>query len=103
MSPVDVLRARPEDAGALTGISFAAKRYWGYPERWISRWEESLTITPDFVSRNEVYAAVLEGEIVGFYALVGEGQRIELEHLWVSPEHIGAGIGRAPRDEAVDR
>ena len=100
---MDVIRARPDDAGALTRISFAAKRYWGYPERWISRWEESLTITPDFVRRNEVYAAVVEGEIVGFYALVGEGQRVELEHLWVSPEHIGAGVGRALFDHAVRR
>ncbi len=100
---MDVIRGRPDDAGALTRISFAAKRYWGYPERWISRWEESLTITPDFVRRNEVYAAVVEGEIVGFYALVGEGQRVELEHLWVSPEHIGTGLGRTLFDHAVRR
>ena len=100
---MDVIRARPDDAGTLTRISFAAKRYWGYPERWISRWAESLTITPDFVRRNEVYAAVVGGEIVGFYALVGEGQRVELEHLWVSPEHIGAGVGRALFDHAVRR
>ena len=102
-APVKVLRARPDDAGALTRISFAAKRYWGYPERWISRWTESLTVTPDFVRHNEVYAAVVEGEIAGFYALVGEGQRVELEHLWVSPERIGTGIGRALFDHAVRR
>jgi GNAT superfamily N-acetyltransferase len=100
---VDVLKARPDDAGALTRVSFDAKRYWGYPERWIARWNESLTITPDFVRRNEVYAALVEGEIVGFYALVGEGERVELEHLWVSPEHIGTGVGRALFDHAVRR
>jgi GNAT superfamily N-acetyltransferase len=39
----------------------------------------------------------------GFYALVERGREVELEHLWVSPEHIGAGIGRALFDHAVCR
>jgi GNAT superfamily N-acetyltransferase len=40
---------------------------------------------------------------VGFYALVGEGSQIELEHLWVLPEHMSAGIGRALFAHAVRR
>jgi GNAT superfamily N-acetyltransferase len=93
----------PDDADALTRIAFAAKSYWGYPERWIEQWQEALTITPGFISDNEVYAAVFEGEMGGFYALVERGREVELEHLWVSPEHIGAGIGRALFDHAVRR
>ncbi len=100
---MEILRATPGDAEALTGISFAAKRYWGYPEQWMERWRESLTITPDFVRRNEVHAAVVEGNPVGFYALVGEGRKLELEHLWVLPEFIGTGVGRALFDHAVRR
>jgi GNAT superfamily N-acetyltransferase len=98
---VEILRAGPGDAGALTGISFAAKRYWGYPERWMERWQESLTISPHFIRRNEVYAATFDQEIVVFYALVGEGREIDLEHLWVTPEHIGTGVGRALFEHAV--
>ena len=100
---MEILRATPGDAGTLTGISFAAKRYWGYPEQWMERWRESLTITPDFIRRNEVYVAVVEGEMVGFYALAGQGHKFELEHLWVSPRHIGTGLGRALFDHAVRR
>ncbi len=37
----------------------------------------------------------------GFYALVERGSKVELEHLWVLPEHIGTGIGRALFDHAV--
>ena len=98
---MEILRATPGDAEAMTGISFAAKRYWGYPEQWMERWQESLTITPDFIRRNEVYVAVVEGEMVGFYALAGQGHKNELEHLWVSPSHIGTGVGRALFDHAV--
>ena len=100
---VEIVRASPGDAGVLTRIAFAAKSYWGYPERWIELWQEALTITPEFISDNEVYGAVFEEELGGFYALVERGREVELEHLWVSPEHIGAGIGRALFDHAVRR
>ena len=100
---MEIQRATPGDAGTLTGISVSAKRYWGYPERWMERWRESLTITPDFIRRNEVYAATSDREIVGFYALAGQGHRMELEHLWVSPRHIGTGVGRALFDHSVRR
>jgi ribosomal protein S18 acetylase RimI-like enzyme len=100
---VEIVRAEPDDADALTRIAFAAKSYWGYPERWIEQWQEALTITPEFISDNEVYGAVFEEEIAGFYALVARDREVELEHLWVLPEHIGAGIGRALFDHAVRR
>ncbi len=102
-SELEIFRAEPDDADALTRIAIAAKRYWGYPERWIEQWQEALTITPGFITDNEVYAAVFEEEMGGFYALVERGSKVELEHLWVSPEHIGAGIGRALFDHAVRR
>lgn len=87
----------------LSLIAYAAKRHWGYPERWMERWREGLTITPEFVEENEVYAALVEGEPVGFYALVGQGCRIELEHLWVLPERMGTGVGRALLEHAAGR
>ncbi len=91
---VDIRRALPGDAVALTRIAFAAKRHWGYPEAWIRQWKESLTITPEFIQDSEVYSAVVGEETVAFYALTGTGQRRDLEHLWVSPAWIGSGVGR---------
>ena len=97
---VEIRRAGPGDADALSRVAFAAKGRWGYPDGWMERWREGLTISPEFVSQREVYAAFVEGEPVGFYALVGEGPKIELEHLWVLPEHMGLGLGRALFDHA---
>lgn len=102
-SGIDIRRAVPEDADTLSRIAFAAKGHWGYPERWMERWREGLTITPEFVRGNEVYAAIVRGKPAGFYALVGEGPRVELEHLWVLPERMGTGLGRALFEDAVDR
>ena len=95
--------AEPGDAEALSRIAFAAKAHWGYPERWMESWREGLTIAPGFVEGNEVYAAFAEGEASGFYALVGEGPRIVLEHLWVLPERMGLGLGRALFGHALER
>jgi GNAT superfamily N-acetyltransferase len=100
---MEIVRAKTDDAEALSRVSFAAKRHWGYPESWIERWQESLTITPEFIDHNEVYAAVADEGVIGFYALSGEGSEMELEHLWVLPEFIGTGVGRALFDHAVSR
>lgn len=100
---MEIRRAEPADAGALSRVAFAAKGHWGYPEEWMERWRESLTISPELVKESEVYAVFGEGEPVGFYALVGEGTKMELEHLWVLPERMGLGLGRALFDHAVRR
>ena len=100
---MEIHRAKPEDAVALTEIAFAAKRHWGYPEAWIQAWSEALTIQPQFIARNETYVACLDGKTIGFYALVIGKDRASLEHLWVIPSAIGQGIGRALFDHAVQR
>ena len=99
----EIRRAAPRDAESLSRIAFAAKAHWGYPERWMERWRKGLIITRGFVQESEVYAAVVEGAPAGFYALVGQGPKIELEHLWVLPERMGTGLGRALFDHAVGR
>jgi GNAT superfamily N-acetyltransferase len=89
-----IRRAAASDAPALTRIAHAAKRHWGYPERWIELWKDALTITPDFISNNQVYVAFVNAKIAGFSALVVTENKMWLEHLWVSPKHIGTGLGK---------
>src|SRR2546429_435166 len=67
---LQIRRATPDEAEALTTLAHAAKRHWGYPEEWIEQWKTDLTITPDFVANNEVFVATIDGEIAGCCALV---------------------------------
>ena len=84
---VPIRRARPDEADRLSRIALEAKRHWGYPEPWIEAWADSLTLTPQFVSANLVFAAAgPAGTPVAFYALVGASGDIQLDHLWVIPE-----------------
>ena len=106
-----IRKAVPSEAEILTRIAHDAKRYWGYPENWIEHWKELLTITPEFIGENEVYLAISEDQVAGFYAIVEVGPRnaddsspgkAELEHMWVKPEHIGTGIGKELLIHAIE-
>jgi GNAT superfamily N-acetyltransferase len=95
--------AHPAEAAVLTEIAFAAKRHWGYPERWIAQWHALLTITPASIAENETFAARLGGRTLGFAALKLDGEILVLNDLWVVPAEMGRGIGRALFRDAQQR
>jgi GNAT superfamily N-acetyltransferase len=100
---MQIVRAHPEDAAALTEIAFAAKRHWGYPERWIQEWRDVLTLRPEFIAANTACYAVEDVYPVGFYVLTAEKDGLHLDHLWILPTAMGHGIGRALFEHAVQR
>jgi GNAT superfamily N-acetyltransferase len=85
----------------LTTIAHAAKRHWNYPEAWIRKWREQLTVTPAYTDEHRVFLLEIEGAIGGFYALRGNGSTVELDHLWVDPGCIGRGLGRRLLEHAL--
>ena len=103
MTDSNIRTASPDDANTLTQIALDAKRHWGYPEHWIQHWSADLTVTPEFIRDNHVYVFEREGEIRGFYALCVNGDKAELEHLWVTPALIGSGIGKELFLDAMER
>ncbi len=98
-------QAAASDSALLTEIAFKAKRYWNYPGEYYIIWEKELTITGKYIEDNLVYKSLIKDLTVGFYSivenkndfvsgdiLVKEG--FWLEHLFISPEYHGMGIGR---------
>ena len=96
--------ATPEDAAALSKLAFKSKAYWGYDLEFMRRCKAELTYSPSQIDSPvwRFHLCELAGRPVGFYALelLGAG-RAELEALFVSPDHIGAGIGRFLIDKVV--
>lgn len=92
---IEIRRADPEEANTLTEIAHAAKRHWKYPESWIQQWRADLTISGEFIRTHEVFAATINGAVVGCCALVMTDSLAEIEHMWIRPEQMGGGVGRA--------
>jgi GNAT superfamily N-acetyltransferase len=99
---MEIVRAKPQDAEALTEIAHAAKRHWGYPERWIQGWRDILTVRPEFIAANVAYSAIENDRAVGFYLLTTEDDGLHLDHLWIAPHAMGRGIGRALFEHAIE-
>lgn len=87
--------ARPDEADRLTAIAHAAKRHWGYPETWIQRWRETLTITPDYIARHRTFVLEQDSLAVAFGSVILQNGDAVLDHLWVPPESMKHGFGRA--------
>jgi len=98
-----IVRATPADARRLAEIAHAAKRHWGYPERWIESWKETLTISPELIGSNIAFRAMENAQLVGFYLLTTEIDGLHLDHLWVTPPAMGCGIGRALFQHAIEQ
>ena len=92
---LEIRRATPDESETLTALAHAAKRHWNYPASWLESWKPDLTLTPEFISSNEVFVAIVDDAIAGCCALVVSDDLAELEHMWINPEQMGKGIGRA--------
>ena len=100
---MQIVRAKPEEAAALTEIAHTAKRHWGYPESWIKKWQEILTMRPEFIASNVSYSAREGPNVVGFYVLTDEEDGLHLDHLWIMPQAMGRGNGRALFEHAIEQ
>ena len=94
--------ARPADARRLTEIALAAKAVWGYAPSFMARCRAALAVDPaEVVPRQFHLAEAANGRILGFYGFEPEPGGIGLSHLFIAPEAIGRGIGRALWEHAV--
>ena len=97
-----IRRALPEEADVLSQIAFSAKAHWGYPRRWMEIWKPQLTFSPEYFEENEGWVAEKNGIPIAFYTLQEKAGNAWIENLWVSPDSIGKGVGKALFLHAVE-
>lgn len=93
---MQIVRAAEADHTRLTEIAFAAKRFWHYPEEYYDIWRDELTITPEYIRRNDVFSALIDrSAIAGFYSVTFCEQETYLDHILIDPSYHKQGIGSA--------
>lgn len=101
---ITILCAEENESDELTSISFAAKRYWKYPEEYFDVWKDELTITPSYINQNQVHVAKIDGKAIGFISIVEVKDDFQLgellirkgfwlDHIFVHPDFIGKRVG----------
>jgi ribosomal protein S18 acetylase RimI-like enzyme len=99
---LQIRRATPEQADELSRIALAAKAHWGYPQRWLEIWRLQLTFSPQYFEENKGWVAHVDGAPIGFYTLQEKDGTASIENLWVLPEYMGKGVGKALFQHAVE-
>lgn len=104
MTNLPIIReAKSNEAEVLTGIAIRSKAYWAYSQSFIEACRDELTVTDGSLNSADLHYYVAEGEseLLGYYAIEKLNDReFELEALFVEPDFIGKGVGRALIDHA---
>jgi GNAT superfamily N-acetyltransferase len=92
---VQIRRAVAESAEELSALVMSAKACWGYARDQLDAWRLSLEVSAESVSSRPTFVGELEGVVAGFYSLVPSADAWELDNLWVLPQFMRRGVGRA--------
>lgn len=96
-----IRRARHDESEFLHALTARSSLHWGYEPEFLEWEPEAIAVTPDFLARSITYVLDEDGEVTGYYALVGEPPAIALDKLFVEPHLIGTGRGRRLWNHAV--
>lgn len=86
---------RGDEAARVSALAQRSKAHWGYPPAQMAVFRGELTLSAEAITRQPAFGIERDGALVGFYTLVGhDSEEAEIEHLFVDPPNIGAGLGR---------
>ena len=89
-----IREASPSEADQLTELALRSKGHWGYDQEFSEDARSDLTLTAQYIASCPVFVIEEQGSIKGFYSLSGEGDEVELMHIFVEPAAIGRGLGK---------
>lgn len=96
---IEIRGAREDEAAALSDIRVRSKGHWGYSRETLEAWRPAMVVSIDYIRSATVRSLLVDGGLVGFYALKKEEGM--LDHLWLIPEVIGKGLGRFAFADAI--
>jgi GNAT superfamily N-acetyltransferase len=96
MRALAIRPARIEEAVPLSDFAWRSKAHWGYDAAFMARCRDALTVEPRHIAGGLCLVAEREVGVLGFIAVDPmAGDRAEIAQLFVEPDAIGRGVGRA--------
>lgn len=95
--------ARRDETELLSDLALRSKGYWGYDSDFLEACRDELTVDPGRLDTESVWVACQNDVVVGFSALRVDAGEGELTDLFVDPDHVGTGVGRALWDHTVEQ
>ena len=98
MDAVLIREVKTHEASVLSNLAMRSKAYWGYSAKFMAACENELLVTEKKLESDTLQYMVAErkGKVIGYYALEKMSEsRFELDALFVEPDCIGSGIGKA--------
>jgi GNAT superfamily N-acetyltransferase len=102
---LDLRRARPEEAAALTALALRAKRSNGYDDAFMAACTAELTVTPGHLLEREYWLAEAAGVLAGSVCLdAAPGSTDgEVHAFFVDPAWQRQGVGRRLWQKTLER
>ena len=92
--------ARSDELSALTELMHRSKAHWGYDEHFMRAARAVLQLSEKDLAEGRL-AVFDAGKPLGICKLVVDGAHADLDKLFVDPEAMGHGVGRALMDWAT--
>ena len=90
-----ICKARTEDHVLLTELTIQSKAHWNYSQTQINSWAEVLTISAEYIDKNDVFKLVSDDQLIGYYSFYATSEsEVLLDNMFISPKFIGKGLGR---------
>ena len=93
MDSISIRKAEPADAEDISSLAYQSKSHWGYPDEWLNLWEADLKVTAAAIEMNPGWVMYQNNTLCGFCRIAGEGDSLEIEHMWIHPSSMGKGLG----------
>jgi len=102
MSRLLIRPAVASEAADLTALVIRSKAYWGYSAEFMEQAASELSVTEQEIADGKVSVAEVDRRPVGV-SVLDLHDPPELVALFVDPDLIGTGIGRALLQHALER
>lgn len=90
---MQIRRAREESLSIINHVVRASKSHWPYQKAYLDDALPLLHIDSSYLAESLCFEVVDSELVIGFFAISEKEGDKYLDHLWISPQRLGHGIG----------